>query len=163
MRPQILWWCVSQSILAYIKEAMGVTRPRRLSTDVFAASESTSLPRDRDRRTRKPSMPQTRHDRPKQLSGRPRSAKSPRAHLSESGPRSTVRTLSSSSLDPKEPEQERLGRPRRRRTQGSTQEMVSLGRIKSLCVLNRCSIHAVLCRGCDCDKFAALRSNDCNT
>ena len=139
MRPKACW-CISQSILAYIKEAMGGRQPRKLSVDVLAAPELTSPPRDRDRRTRMPRKPQTRHDRTKRSSDRP---KSPRARFSGSG--STV-TSSSPSRDLEGPEQERPGRPRRRRTQGSTREMVSSLYTTCLCALNCCSTHAVVCR-----------------
>lgn len=122
-------WCVLQSILAYIKEAMGGKRPRRLATNALAVPESTSPARDRDLRTRKPRMSQTRHDRSKRSSDRPRSPKSPRARLSGSGSRSTV-TSSSPSQGPEapsseQPEQQRPGRSRRRRSQVPTHEMVS--------------------------------------
>ncbi|PIL31541.1 hypothetical protein GSI_06243 [Ganoderma sinense ZZ0214-1] len=106
------------SILAYIKEAVGGRRSRKLGADVLAAPESTSPPRDRDHRTRKPRM--NRHDRSKRSNDRPRSPKFP-----GSGSRSTV-TSSSPSKGPEEPEQERPGRPRRRRTQSSTREMSSV-------------------------------------
>ncbi|KAM5531901.1 hypothetical protein V8D89_014455 [Ganoderma adspersum] len=118
------------SVLAYVTEAMSGKRLRKLATDALVVPESTSPPRDRDLRTRKPRMSQTRHDRSKRSSDRPRSPKSPRARLSGSGPRSPVTSSSPShgpeTPSPEQPEQQRPGRSRRRRSQGPTREIKSV-------------------------------------
>ncbi len=120
---------ILQSILAYIKETVNGRRPRKLGTAVLSVPESTSSPRDRDLRARNPRMPQTRHDRSKRLSDRPRSPKSPRARPAGSGLRSAV-TSSSSSQSPEAPSPQELqpqrpGRSPRRPSQSATREMVS--------------------------------------